>query len=250
MMRITAKKVLLVALLASLTGVTVKAVTKESGPRVSSVVLADTIQQQAWTWQAPRTSPGQPLAYYRWQTWVVGEGLLREGTTKDTQVTVDFNRKVLGGKSVFLRVEWVSTKGKVSSIGDSPHLLVEPMPVVPPDTVPTPPVLPPDTAPNPFTHDSTVIVSYNVPVTTVPGSPYPAFVATYISQRIELCRMAYFGTQMRPFPAAVQWRFITDNPPFRFIGPSERGEHCVWLEALQPGIDLGRLGVRSMRQAE
>jgi hypothetical protein len=101
------------------------------GPRAGAVVDDGDVQHQTWTWDVPRQPGGHPLAYYRWQVWVVDTGLYREGTTKVTQATVDFDRKVLGGEFVYLRVEWVSTKGRVGVIGDSPHLYIEPLPVPP-----------------------------------------------------------------------------------------------------------------------
>jgi hypothetical protein len=108
---------------------------------------------------------------------------------------------------------------------------------------------PPDTAPNPFGYDSSAVISYTQAVAVGGGTPYPTFTLTYVTQRVELCRVAFYGKEMRPFPSAVQFRFITPNPPIKAIGGSQRGEHCHWFEALQPGVDLGAMGVRAMRPA-
>jgi hypothetical protein len=240
-MKITSKRVLLVALAASLAGVTARAVMSDGGPRAAFTTQEEEIQYQTWTWQEPRQPGGHPLAYYRFQVWLVEDGLYREGTTTSTQVTVDFDRKVLGGKYVYLRVEWVSKKGRVTPIGDSPHLLIQPLPAPPP----------PDTVPNPFGYDSTATVSFIsqwAEESKVDGRLQVTMTA--IGAKIELCKVVWYGTRMAPFPDSVSFTIITPNPPIRDIGPSERGNHCRWFEAIFPDLDLGQLGVRTIRIAE
>jgi hypothetical protein len=248
------KFVALLFVLAGLLATAIFAVGRDNGPRPIDTVLSTTaggqdLQFQTWTWPAPRTPGGHPLAYYRWQVWLVStDEIYREGTTPHPQATVDFNRMALGGQQVFLRVEWVSTKGRVTPIGDSPHLLIQPLPV---DTVPTPPVVtPPDTADNPFGYDSTATVSFDsqwAEHSRVDGRLQVTMTA--IGAKVELCKVVWYGTRLAPFPDAVDFTIISPNPPIRDAGPSERGSHCRWFEAIRP-VDVGNLGVRIIRDAE
>jgi len=218
----------------------VMAVTSSDKPRTADSELTYDIQHQVWVWDAPRTPGGHPLALYRWQVWTVESNvLLREETSGIPRAEVNFNRLELGGQHVYIRVWWVSTKGRVTMIGDSPHLLIEPVPV----PIEEPPFEEPPFEPDPFAFDSTGIVSMTHDMERE-GVPHPKVTLTYIGARVELCRVAYYDHEARPFPDLVEWEVVGANPPIRAVGPSERGQHCHWFEATIPEVDLGMLGIR------
>jgi hypothetical protein len=196
--------------------------------------------EMSWTWPRAQDSRGHPFFAYRWQLWSVEDNvLLQEGTTRPqmidaTVIMLRVERPMRDSVRVFLRVDWISTKGRVSHIGTSPHRWVHALPLI----VEPPPVDTTTPAPEPE-----------------PDSTFIGFVGRSgdikmtVGDSVQACHWFVY----RPRPDEV----ITLPPPEKdqptrweirgdqVLRVGETNGHCAWLHAIKPIEDLHEaLGLR------